>query len=95
MIGFVKRSVRYGVLPSFALIFLCCFLPALAVPGREHEPVVLTGDLVPGLTGQPVERIAAFHREGALWIQSPIQVDEQAMVDLRQVANLPLPRFGS
>lgn len=52
--------------------------------GRHGAPVVLQGEALPSLLGKEPGRIVAFRfKEG--WQQIPIQVDERAMVDYRQI----------
>ncbi|MGB0119912.1 MAG: hypothetical protein WBP55_03025, partial [Solirubrobacterales bacterium] len=57
---------------------------ATGVPDREADPVVLTGDQVPGLLGVEPGRIVAFSWDGS-WKQVPVQVDERKVVELQVV----------
>jgi hypothetical protein len=62
-----------------------CALPGaasadLGVPGRQADPVVLTGNRTPALAGSAPGRIVAFSYDGR-WRQIPVQVDERAVVD--------------
>ncbi len=87
-----RRQVGRGGAISLLLILatLTGATPAGAsFPERDNEPVVLTGDRLPGLTGHPVADLVAFRREGGGWLPAPIQIDERAMVELWQVMNMP------
>lgn len=65
---------------------------AVAAPGlpdRKADPVVLTGQAVPGLRGKAPDEIVGFRWTGKKWRQVPIQVDERALVDYRAVRQSP------
>src|SRR5215207_7780789 len=57
---------------------------AQGIPGREADPVVLTGADATPLIGAPPGRVVAFSYDGG-WKQVPVQVDERAMVDYAAV----------
>ncbi len=64
------------------------FLPTIDYPAateRDLDPVVMTGVDIEALTGILPEQIAGFRFDGSTWTQIPIQVDERAWVDLRNV----------
>ncbi len=58
------------------------------LPGRDLDPVVMTGAQAGALQGAPVGRVVAFARHSSTWQQIPVQVDERATVDLGPVRNL-------
>jgi hypothetical protein len=60
-------------------------LPAVLLPNRPADPVVLRGAEVPRLTGVAPGDIVAFRYWGGTWQQVPVQVDERASVDLGRV----------
>ena len=49
---------------------------------RTHEPVIVTGDQVPGLISATISNVLAYAYSGSVWNQVPVQVDE---VDYRGV----------
>ena len=51
-----------------------------AALNRPWDPIVLTGDQLPGLIGAQPSRLVAYRYESG-WIQIPVQVDERAVVD--------------
>jgi hypothetical protein len=53
---------------------------ATGVPGRESDPIVVTGEGVPALIGAQPGSIVAFDWDGG-WHQVPVQVDERKIVD--------------
>ncbi len=59
------------------------------LPGRDLDPVVMTGAQAGSLQGAPAGRVVAFARHSGAWQQIPVQVDERATVDLGPVRNLP------
>ena len=68
-----------------ALVAASLIAPATAdastgVPGRESEPIVVTGNDVPGLLGADPAKVVAFDWDGG-WHQVPVQVDERKVVD--------------
>ncbi|MCB0876076.1 MAG: hypothetical protein KDB46_07770 [Solirubrobacterales bacterium] len=80
--------------PALAALILSLAVAApaqagLGVPGRDADPIVLTGADVPKLAGADPGSIVAFSWDGD-WIQVPVQVDERAVVDygvVRQIGN--------
>ena len=54
------------------------------VPGREADPIVITGADVPALLGAEPGRVVAFSRDSG-WHQIPVQVDERKQVDYAAV----------
>ena len=59
-----------------------------SLPGRDLDPVVMTGAQAGSLQGTPAGRVVAFARHSGAWQQVPVQVDERAVVDLGPVRNL-------
>ena len=69
---------------SLREIGLVLSLLTVAVPAwsantlqRDHEPVVLSGDLLGGLRGADPAAVAGFRREAGGWVRIPVQVDER------------------
>lgn len=58
-----------------------------SLPGRDLDPVVMTGAQAGALQGTPAGRVVAFARHSSSWQQIPVQVDERAVVDLGPVRN--------
>ncbi len=59
------------------------------MPGREADPIVLTGSDTPALLGAPPNSVVAFSFDNG-WNQIPVQVDERAVVDyglVRQIGS--------
>ena len=79
-----RRATR--VLPVVAalctLSLVGCERRDLPTVDRTLDPVVLTGDDLPGLVGAATDRVVAFRFVYGTWVQLPVQVDERAMVDL-------------
>lgn len=77
-------------IPLLLLLSLSVVLGAAAAHanslGRDSEPVVLTGALVPGLTGVAPSNIVAFRYDEG-WSQVPVQVDERDVVDFGTIYN--------
>ena len=72
-----------------AAVVLAC-LPAAAsaqVPGRDADPVVLTGASLPTLAGSIPGDVVAFRWTGSAWDQVAVQVDERAAVPFNQIYN--------
>ncbi len=65
-----------------ALSLVGCERRDLPTVDRNLDPVVLTGDDLPGLVGAATDRVVAFRFVYGTWVQVPVQVDERAMVDL-------------
>jgi len=59
-----------------------------SLPGRDLDPVVMTGAQAGSLQGTPAGRVVAFARRANAWQQVPVQVDERAVVDLGPVRNM-------
>ena len=43
---------------------------------RKHEPVILTGNQLPLVTGSPLDELFAYSYDGDAWAQIPFQIDE-------------------
>lgn len=56
-----------------------------SLPGREVDPVVITGAAVPSLAGRAPADIVAFRSTGTSWVQVPVQVDERHVADLKRL----------
>lgn len=72
-----------------ALLAATFLAPATAdastgVPGRDSEPLVVTGNDVPALLGAEPAHVVAFHWDDG-WKQVPVQVDERKTVDYTAV----------
>lgn len=44
---------------------------------RPHDPVIITGDLLPELSGSPLDEIFVYAYQGTTPIQIPFQIDER------------------
>ena len=83
-----KQIWRCLLLPLIVVVGLLGFSRALASQTmaesavaastleRNLEPVVITGRLVNGLTGFPVDQLLVYAYSGSEWTQIPFQVDE-------------------
>ena len=58
-----------------------------AIPGRDADPVVLTGADLPTITGALPTDVVGFRWAGSAWDQVPVQVDERAEVPYNQIYN--------
>jgi len=67
---------------------------AIGLANREADPVVLTGNQIPGLIGAAPSDIVAFRWDGS-WKRVPVQVDERKVADLRVIRQRPMsnPQF--
>lgn len=63
--------------------------PVRSTLNRPADPVVLTGDQVPALSGTPADRLVAFAASSDGWSQLPVQVDERVRTTMDQVYGLP------
>lgn len=47
------------------------------IPGREFEPVIVTGDNFPQFNGVAIDELFLFSYDGSIWRQIPFQIDER------------------
>ena len=73
-----------AALLATAALALPAAAAAAGVPGRESDPIVVTGADVPALLGVEPGRVVAFRWDGG-WTQVPVQVDQRTMVDYAAV----------
>jgi hypothetical protein len=52
---------------------------------RMEDPVVILGAQLPGMSGQNVDDLVAFARQGGVWTQVPVQVDERVVQDFCEI----------
>lgn len=55
---------------------------AQSVLQRQHDPVIVTGASLPGLSGLNPSEIVGFRYDNQAWTQIPVQVDERALLDI-------------
>jgi hypothetical protein len=82
------RAPGGGAFAAIAVTVALLIGPAAAgaqVPGRDADPVVLTGASVPKLAGADPADVVAFRWTGSAWGQVPVQVDERAAVSYQQI----------
>ena len=87
-----KTNVVRGCLAALAAVLTAAAIAAPAdagIPGREADPVVLTGEQTPSLLGVAPEDVVGFSWDGS-WKQIPVQVDERKVADLRVVRRWPM-----
>lgn len=75
-----------AALLATAALALPAAATATGVPGRESDPIVVTGADLPTLLGTEPGRVVAFRWDGR-WTQVPVQVDQRTMVDYAAVRN--------
>ena len=52
-----------------------------------YEPVVLTGNDLPELTGSNIQNIVAYRHDEFEWIQIPVQIDEKHIQSWEAIKN--------
>lgn len=85
--GRCARGMRTAVGLIALLMFAAPAAAGAQVPGRDADPVVLTGASLPKLAGADPGDLVAFRWTGTAWDQVPAQVDERAAVSYRQIYN--------
>jgi hypothetical protein len=84
----IRRGAAVGAaLPLLALV--ACDAPPASELRRPADPVVLTGDDLPAVSGVQPGDVVAFSRSGNAWRQIPVQVDERHVANLTAVHNQP------
>ena len=96
----MRTRTRYGVTSALAAMLALAVAATAFVAGpaagvatpisqsRAMDPVVISGSLVPSLTGVPVGDIVAFRWANG-WAQAPLQIDERKAVELNTVYGRP------
>ncbi len=86
----MEGAGRRGWIGAVAAAVVLACPPAAAtaqVPGRDADPVVLTGASLPTLAGSIPGDVVGFRWTGSAWDQVPVQVDERAAVPFNQIYN--------
>lgn len=88
-----STRARLSAVPLAAVAVLAGGSDALAmtvqIPGREGDPVVVTGADTPRLSGAAPGRIVGFRFVRDRWKHVPVQIDERALVDYGAVRAFP------
>lgn len=80
----VRSRLAIALLTAAAALPVATAAADTGIPGREADPIVVTGADIPALLGADPTRVVAFRREGG-WRQIPVQVDERKQVDYAAV----------